>query len=102
MSTMNERFPHYYGRGLRWCVQVEETIVRLRIHPPHQGALIAIINAIEFQFEEEAEPETLRLLIGALLQFARTCGLASDAIGLPATAEAIIEGLRPAKGSKTR
>ena len=102
MPIMSERFPHYYGRGLRWCEQVENAIARLALHPPHQGALIAINNAIEFQFEEEADPETLRLLIGALLQFARTCGVAPEAIRLPDTPEAIIEGLRPAKRATTR
>jgi len=67
-----------------------------------QGSLIAIINAIECQFEEEADPESIRLLIGGLLRFAQARGASPQDLGVLPTAEAITDSLRSRTQGKTR
>jgi hypothetical protein len=98
---MTERWPILYEPGLRWIGGVERAIVR-RDHPD-QGAFVAIINAIEFQFDIGADLETVQHLLAALIRFATSRELPLDAIGLDADPAALLAKVAPKpRGSRTR
>ena len=94
-----DRWPAFYQPALRWLARVERAI-EARDHPDH-GAFIAITNAIEYQLEIGAQPDTLRLLLSALAQFASSSGIRPDKIGLDPDPAATLAKLRP-KRSATR
>ena len=60
----------YDEAAVSLVVSLENAI--LRLHPPHQGEFIAILNAIEAHIEEQdASPEVVNLLGQALLELGR-------------------------------
>jgi hypothetical protein len=60
----------YDETAVNLVVSLEKAI--LRLHPPHQGEFIAILNAIEAHIEEhDASPEVVKLLGQALLELGR-------------------------------
>ena len=94
-----DRWPTSHKPALRWIGRVEHALAA-HGHPDH-GAFIAITNAIEYQFENGADPETVRLLLAALAQFASSCGISPAAIGLDPEPAATLAKLAP-PGALTR
>ena len=88
-----DRWPTLSNPGLRWIGRVERNIAA-RDHPDHV-AFAAIINAIQYQFENGADPGTVGLLLGALAQFASSCGISPEAVGLDADTETTLTRLSP-------
>ena len=88
-----------YGRGLRWLGRTERAIVAL--DHPEQGAMIAIINAIEFQFEIGAHPDVTCHLVTALTRLVDAYGLPLQRVGLDRPAADILDSLR-LRGPQTR
>ena len=92
-----DRWPRYHKPALRWTERVQRAIVA-RDHPDG-GACAAILNAIEYQFENGADPETVRLLLVTLANFASSCGISPTNIGMdpdPATTLAKLHPRQPA------
>jgi hypothetical protein len=92
-----DRWPAFHQPALRWVARVERAI-KAHNHPD-QGAFIAITNAIEYQLEIGAQPDTLRLLLSALAQFATSCGIGPDNIGLDPDPEATLAKLSPRRSA---
>jgi hypothetical protein len=88
-----------YAPGLRWIERTERAIVAL--DHPDQGAMIAIINAIEYQLEIGAHPTVTSYLLAALIHLAGAYGLPLQRIGLDRPVDAILDSLRP-PGHQTR
>ena len=87
---MTDRWPTFHEPALGWIDRVQEAI--LARQPPDQGAFMAITNAIEYQFQNGADPETARLLIAAL---ASSSGVTPQEIGIEADPQAVLAKLRP-------
>ncbi len=92
-----DRWPTFHKPALRWTERVERTIVA-RDHPDG-GACAAILNAIEYQFEHGADPETVRLLLVALAHYTSSCGISPAAIGLDSDPAATLAKLVPSASS---
>jgi hypothetical protein len=92
-----DRWPAPHQPALRWLTRVERAI-KAHDHPD-QGAFIAITNAIEYQLEIGAQPDTLRLLLSALGQFASACGMDPDQIGLDPDPAATLAKLSPRRSA---
>ena len=58
-----------------------------RAATPERGTFASLTNALEFQFEQGADPETVRHLLHALLAFTRSTGLDPAVLKLAADAE---------------
>jgi hypothetical protein len=92
-----ERWPTFHQPALRWLERVERA-VRAQDHPD-QGAFIAIINAIEYQFENGADPETVRHLLAAFAAFVSACGISLHTIGLDPDPATTLARLAPGRGA---
>ena len=98
---MDDRWKDCHRAGLTLCRKVDRAIARMG--HPDQGAFSALTNALEVQFEQGADPETVRLLLHALLAFTRSAGLSPAALGLADDAEAELARLAPKRrGGATR
>ena len=89
----NARWPVCHRPGLRWISKVERKL--LALNREDQGAFISITNAIEYQLEIGGHPETLRLLIASLAEFATASGILPAGIGIDATPDELIQRLGP-------
>ena len=78
---------------MRWCGRVERAVQRLG--HPEQGAFIAILNALEYQFEEGADPHTVRHIIAALLSFCTATSIEPQTIKLEGDVEALMASIAP-------
>jgi hypothetical protein len=88
-----ETWPAYYQPGLSWLAQVERAIHR---HASDQaGALVAIANAIEYQFEVGAHVPMLTNLLAALRTLAQAHGLNLKVLHLDADAPILVQRLEP-------
>jgi hypothetical protein len=96
---MTELWPSMYGPGLDWIERTEAAIVAL--DHPKQGAMMAITNAIEYQFEIGACTETIGHLLAAMIAQANSLGMPLQQLGLDRSPEELREGLRPT-GHQTR
>ncbi len=92
-QRMVERWPSFHSPALRWCVEIERAVQRLG--HPEQGAFIAILNALEYQFEQGAAPPTVRHMIAALLSFCTATGINSQSIKLESDIEALMASIAP-------
>lgn len=90
-----DRWPTLYKPGLRWIGRVERA-VEARNHPDN-GAFAAIFNAIQYQFENGADPGTVALLLAALAQFASSCGISPKAIALDDHPQTTLTRLSPSR-----
>ena len=90
---MSPRWPGFYEPALEWIKEVEAAVVNLR--SPERGTFLSVTNALEYQFEQGADPETVRHLLRALLAFARAAGHQPSDLGLPDHAEATLASLSP-------
>ena len=97
---MSKRWPYGYERGHRWMRKVERAVRRLR--HPEQGAFVAIINAIDFQFDDGADTETVRHLTAALIRFAQAAGVKPAAIHLGTDAGEVVASITPGRSQSTR
>ncbi len=88
-----------YGPGLDWVERTEAAIVAL--DHPEQGAMLAITNAIEYQFEIGACAKTIGHLLAAMIAQAKSLGMPLPELGLHHPPDALREGLRPT-GRQTR
>jgi hypothetical protein len=88
-----------YGPGLDWVERTEAAIVAL--DHPKQGAMMAITNAIEYQFEIGACAETIGHLLAAMIAQANSLGMSLQELGLDHPPDALRKGLRPT-GRQTR
>ena len=70
---MTERWPSMYGPGLDWVERTEAAIVAL--DHPEQRAMLAITNAIEYQFDIGACAETIGHLLAAMIAQATSIGI---------------------------
>ena len=98
--VMSARWPPGYERGYRWIRKVETAIRRLK--HPDQGIFVSIINAIELQFDDGADTETLRHLIAALLRFARAVRVEPTSIHLPVDPAEAVDAIAPRRARRTR
>jgi hypothetical protein len=64
---------------------------------PERGTFASLTNALEFQFEQGADPETVRHLLHALLAFTRSAGLDPAVLGLAADAADDLARISPKK-----
>jgi hypothetical protein len=88
-----EAWPAFYEPGLSWLAQVEQAIHR---HAGDQaGALVAITNAIEYQFEVGAHVPTLTNLLAALRTLAQAHDLNLKVLHLDADAPIMVQRLAP-------
>ena len=90
---MNDRWKDCHRAGLSLCRKVDRAIARM--DHPEQGALSALTNALEFQFEQGADAETVRHLLRALVAFTRSAGLEPSDLGLADDADQEFERLAP-------
>lgn len=90
---MNNRWKDCHRAGLSLCRKVERAITRMG--HPEQGAFSALTNALEFQFEQGADAETVRHLLHALVAFTRSAGLEPGDLGLSDDADQDFERLAP-------
>lgn len=91
--SMSKRWRLGYARGYSWTRKVERAVRRLQ--HPEQGAFIAIINAIEFQFDVGADAETIHHLVTALIRFTRVAGVEPSAIHLSIDASEAVASFAP-------
>ena len=88
-----ENWPAFYEPALSWLAQVEAAIHR---HAGDQaGALVAIVNAIEYQLEVGAHVPTLTALLAALRTLAEAHGLNLKILHLDADAPVLVQRLEP-------
>ena len=88
-----ETWPAFYDPALSWLARVERAIRR---HAGEQtGALVAIVNAIEYQLEVGAHVPTLTNLLAALRTLAQAYGLNLKLLQLDADASTLIQRLEP-------
>jgi type II secretory pathway component PulM len=88
-----DRWPAFHEPALRRVAQVQRAIQR---HAGDQaGALIAIVNAIEYQLEAGAHVPTLTTLLEALRTLAQAQGLDLKAVHLDADASTLVQRLQP-------
>ena len=97
---MSKRWPLGYVRGYGWTRKIERAVRRLR--HPEQGAFIAIINAIQFQLDVGADPETVRHLTAALIRFAQVVGVDPPDIHLGTDAGEVLAAITPRRTQRTR
>jgi hypothetical protein len=90
-----DRWPTFHQPALCWLERVERAI-RAQNHADN-GAFIAITNAIEYQFENGADPETVRALLAALSAFASSCGITPANIGLDSDPATTLDRLQPGR-----
>lgn len=90
---MADRWKECYLGGLALCRGVNRALARM--DHPDRGAFAALTNALEFQFEQGADTETVGHLLCALHAFARSAGIQPAALGLARNAEADLERLAP-------
>ena len=82
---MDERWTEFHKPGLALCEKVDRAVVRM--DHPERGTFTSLTNALEYQFEQGADPETVRHLLHALAAFTRSAGLDPAALGLAADAD---------------
>tara|TARA_B100001971_G_C18222306_1_gene558017 strand:+ start:1555 stop:1821 length:267 start_codon:yes stop_codon:yes gene_type:complete len=82
-----------YERGLDWIEKVEEAIHMQGDRD--QGAMIAITNAIQYQLEIGAHPETVRLLLEALTTFAPSREVHLNSLRIDSSPERTFRVLNP-------
>ena len=86
-------WPAYHQPALHWLTQVQTAIDR---HAGDQaGALVAIINAIEYQVEIGAHVPTPTTLLTALRGLAHAYGLNLNVLHLDADPQALVQRIRP-------
>ena len=77
---MNARWTAFHSPGLSLCRKVNRAVARM--DHPERGTFASLTNALEFQFEQGADPDTVRHLLHALLACTRNTGLDPVALGL--------------------
>ena len=77
---MSDRWRAFHNPGLSLCRKVDRAVARL--DHPEQGTFASLTNALEYQFEQGADPDTVRYLLHALLAFTRSVDLEPAALGL--------------------
>lgn len=98
---MNDRWTPFHGPAMRWARRLDRAIQRLG--PPRQVCFVSIANAIEVQFEEGADPDTLRHLLRALLRYTAAEGVSPGALKLTDTdPDSIMASLAPKRRSRPR
>jgi hypothetical protein len=88
-----ETWPVFHEPALSWLARVERVIRRRA--GEQTGALLAIINAIEYQLEAGAHVPTLASLLTALRTLAQADGLDLKFVHLEADAPTLIQRLEP-------
>jgi hypothetical protein len=86
-------WPADHEPALRWLAQVEGAIHR---HAAKQaGALVAILNTIEYQLEIGAHVPTLTTLLAALRGLAQAYGVNLKRLHLDADPRALLQQIQP-------
>lgn len=98
--TRTSRWRMMNGPGLALCRKVDRVVAR--IDHPERGTFASLTNALEYQLEQGADPETVRHLLRALLAFTRSAGLAPQDLGLAEDADADFARIAPKRRSPTR
>ena len=90
-------WPAYHQPALHWLARVERAIHQ---HAGDQaGALVSIINAMEYQLEVGAHMPTLIALLAALRGLAQAYGLDPKALHLDADPQALIQRIQPSSAT---
>lgn len=97
---MTARWTAFHSPGLSLCRKVNRAVARM--DHPERGTFASLTNALEFQFEQGADPETVRHLLLALLAFTRSAGLDPAALGLAADANDDFAHISPKKRRRGR
>ncbi len=87
------RWQRWHEPGLEWMKKLERKIGRL--DHPEQGGFMSLTNALLYQLEAGADPETVRHLLAALLAFARSAGVSPADLGLIDDPDRLLEKLEP-------
>lgn len=82
---MTARWSEFHRPGLSPCRKVDRAVARL--DHPERGTFASLTNALEYQFEQGADAETVRHLLHALLAFARSAGVEPADLGLAEDAD---------------
>ncbi len=96
---MNDRWTEPNSPGLNLCRKVDRAVARM--DHPERGTFASLTNALEFQFEQGADPETVRHLLHALLAFTRSAGVDPALLGLAEDAEQDFARISPKKRRRT-
>ena len=97
---MNARWTELHSPGLSLCRKVNRAVARM--DHPERGTFASLTNALELQFEQGADPDTVRHLLHALLAFTRSTGLEPAALGLAADATDDFARISPKKRRRDR
>ena len=84
LCAVMDRWPTFHKPALRWTERVERAIAP---------------GITQYQFKNGADPETARLLLVALANFASSCGISPAAIGLDSEPAAALASLAPSGNS---
>jgi hypothetical protein len=98
--TKTSRWRMMNGPGLALCRKVDRVVAR--IDHPEQGTFASLTNALEYQFEQGADPDTVRHLLRALLAFTRSAGLVPADLGLAEDADEDFARISPKRRSAPR
>ena len=90
---MTDRWSSICDAGLGWVERTEAAIVAL--DHAEQGAMLAITNAIEYQFEIGACAGTIRHLPAAMIAQAKSLGMLLPQLGMHHPPDAMRDRLRP-------
>ncbi|MBI4866764.1 MAG: hypothetical protein HY816_07410 [Candidatus Wallbacteria bacterium] len=90
---MRTRWSRFHSSGLSLCRKVDRAVARL--DHPERGTFASLTNALEFQFEQGADPETVRHLLHALISFARSAALSPEQLGLAEDPDDVFARLSP-------
>lgn len=90
---MEERWPTCHRPACRWLDRVDRAITRLEL--PAHGTFMSITNALDFQVEQGADPDTLRHLLQALVAFTKACDVDLDVLGLREDVDGLMASFAP-------
>jgi len=82
---VTKRWKDCHAGGLSLCRKVNRAIARM--DHPERGTFSSLTNALEFQFEQGADADTVRHLLHALVAFTRSAGLEPRDLGLAEDAQ---------------
>ena len=97
---MSGRWTAFHSPGLSLCRKANRAVTRM--DHPERGTFASLTNALEYQFEQGADPDTVRHLLHALLAFPRSTGLDPAALGLAADAADDFARISPKKRRRYR
>jgi len=90
---MTARWSEFHRSGLSLCRKVNRVVAKMG--HPQLGTFASLTNALEYQFEQGADAETVRHLLRALVAFARSARVEPAVLGLADDADEVFERISP-------